>query len=187
MLKKTLVLLLCVAPCWITTGCFQTDDLHDLVNDDPGNNDPGNDDPGNNDPGNDNPDNDNTEKAKTVIQLCYDVLDVERNASPAKIKKAYKKLAAKCHPDKGGDHEVFLAVYKAYETLQEYSKQENVSEDAEFVSANENIEQRLGHTEKILRKGLEIMQTKPPTNKSPQVVNNNAKVEGTTTTMADID
>jgi DnaJ-class molecular chaperone len=177
MLKKTLVLLLCVAPCWITTGCFQTDDLHDLVNDDLVNDDPGNDDPGN----------DNTEKAKEVIRLCYEILNVDRNASPRKIQKAYLKLALKYHPDKGGNCKVFLAINEAHEILKKYSKQENTSEDAVFVSDNEDIKQKLGHTEKILREGLEIMQTKPQTNKSPQAVNNDTKVEGTTTTIADID
>ena len=47
----------------------------------------------------------------------YDVLGVEQNASDEEIKKAFRKLAVKYHPDHGGDEEKFKEISEAYETL----------------------------------------------------------------------
>ncbi|WVF72173.1 hypothetical protein IAT40_006985 [Kwoniella sp. CBS 6097] len=51
----------------------------------------------------------------------YDVLGVEECATSAEIRKAYLKLAARCHPDRNLDDpeakEVFQEVQEAYETL----------------------------------------------------------------------
>jgi curved DNA-binding protein CbpA len=47
----------------------------------------------------------------------YDILGVESGATPEQIKKAYRKLAMKHHPDKGGDHETMQQVQKAYDIL----------------------------------------------------------------------
>eukprot|EP00808_Paulinella_micropora_P006358 g42938.t1 len=57
----------------------------------------------------------------THSQDYYDVLGVPRTATEAQIKKAYKKLALKYHPDKnnGSDaaKEQFVKVSEAYEVL----------------------------------------------------------------------
>ena len=52
----------------------------------------------------------------------YQVLGVERNASPEDIRKAYHKLAHQHHPDKGGDERKFKEVNEAYQTLSNKEK-----------------------------------------------------------------
>jgi len=47
----------------------------------------------------------------------YNILNVSREASDAEIKKAFRKLAAKYHPDKGGDEEKFKQINEAYSTI----------------------------------------------------------------------
>jgi DnaJ family protein A protein 2 len=45
----------------------------------------------------------------------YETLGVSKDASPSEIKKAYRKLAMRHHPDKGGDAELFKKLTTAYE------------------------------------------------------------------------
>ena len=55
----------------------------------------------------------------------YSILGLDRNASPEDIKKAYRKLAVKHHPDKGGDQEKFKEISAAYEILSDEQKKAN--------------------------------------------------------------
>lgn len=52
----------------------------------------------------------------------YKILEVEKNASPDKIKSQYKILARKYHPDKGGDPDKFKEISEAYENLSDPNK-----------------------------------------------------------------
>lgn len=52
----------------------------------------------------------------------YEILGVDKNATPDEIKKAYRKLASTHHPDKGGSTEEFQKIQQAYETLSDSNK-----------------------------------------------------------------
>jgi curved DNA-binding protein len=52
----------------------------------------------------------------------YDTLGVGKSASPEEIKSAYRKLAMKHHPDRGGDQKKFQTITEAYETLSDPDK-----------------------------------------------------------------
>lgn len=51
------------------------------------------------------------------MQNPYQTLGVNRDASADDIKRAYRKLASKHHPDRGGDTKVFQEIQTAYDTL----------------------------------------------------------------------
>src|SRR3989344_554405 len=52
----------------------------------------------------------------------YEILGLKKNAGKEEIKKAYKKLALKHHPDKGGNEEKFKELSEAYAVLSEDNK-----------------------------------------------------------------
>ena len=49
----------------------------------------------------------------------YQLLGLNKNASPADIKSAYRKQAMQHHPDKGGDAQQFAKINEAYDTLKD--------------------------------------------------------------------
>lgn len=55
----------------------------------------------------------------------YKTLNVDKNASAEEIKKTYRKLSMKHHPDRGGDKEKFQKINAAYQVLGDVVKKRN--------------------------------------------------------------
>lgn len=54
----------------------------------------------------------------------YKTLNINRNATQAEIKKAFRALSKKHHPDKGGDENTFKEISEAYDTLSSPEKKQ---------------------------------------------------------------
>ncbi|RYG60050.1 hypothetical protein EON64_19640, partial [archaeon] len=54
----------------------------------------------------------------------YDILGLSPSASEQDIKTAYRSMAKKMHPDKGGNTEQFKQLQEAYDTLRDSSRRE---------------------------------------------------------------
>ena len=61
----------------------------------------------------------------------YELLGIDKSATEADIKKAYRKQAMQHHPDKGGDPEKFKEISKAYEVLSDADKRAIYNEQGE--------------------------------------------------------
>jgi len=71
----------------------------------------------------------------------YNLLDITKNASSDEIRKAYRKLSLKHHPDRGGNEEEFKKLNRAFEILGDPKKKKeyDIKQNSPFKSANTNI------------------------------------------------
>lgn len=72
-------------------------------------------------------------------QKLYDTLGVSKNADDKEIRKAYRKLAVKHHPDKGGDEKQFKEISAAYEILSDKESREKYDKHGLEGVADENV------------------------------------------------
>jgi len=66
----------------------------------------------------------------------YTILGINRNASADDIKKAYRGLAMKHHPDRGGDANKFKEIEEAYRTLSDPQKKQMVDQGVDPNNQN---------------------------------------------------
>ena len=66
----------------------------------------------------------------------YQTLGVPRTASDDEIKKAFRKLAMKHHPDRGGDEQQFKKINEAYDTLGDPEKRQQYDNPQVRINVN---------------------------------------------------
>ena len=76
----------------------------------------------------------------------FEVLGVNPKSSDAQIKKAYKALARKHHPDKGGDQSVFIELTRAYEVLVDSAKKKEYLDELRYGSEASTTFHRRGRS-----------------------------------------
>jgi curved DNA-binding protein CbpA len=60
----------------------------------------------------------------TITEDYYNTLEVAQTATPEQITRAYRRLALKLHPDRGGSTQAFQLLGLAYETLNDEIKRD---------------------------------------------------------------
>lgn len=108
-------------------------------------------------------------KRESLATLC-----LNENSSQEEIKKSYRKLAMKHHPDKGGDEKTFKKITEAYDNLTKSSKDDSElhGDFHEFfnahdmfnnffrnmdINANANVNGNMnGNTRKMYKKNIQI-------------------------------
>jgi len=74
------------------------------------------------------------------VKDYYSILGINRSASDTDIKKAYRKLAGKHHPDRGGDADQFKQIQEAYDTLSDKSKRTAYDSPQGFYTQRNNFD-----------------------------------------------
>tara|TARA_Y100001935_G_C17274918_1_gene494115 strand:+ start:106 stop:1014 length:909 start_codon:yes stop_codon:yes gene_type:complete len=111
----------------------------------------------------------------------YQTLGLEKTSSQEEIKKKFRKLSMKHHPDRGGDKETFQKINEAYQTLGNETKRRNydMQKDNPFGNLfngnggdmggffnmffNGNMPEGMGQpTVQIFRNGVPVNMTRKP-------------------------
>src|SRR5574340_1167380 len=66
----------------------------------------------------------------------YDILGVYKTATAEEIKKAFRNLARKHHPDAGGSEERFKEINEAYEVLSDDEKRKQYDQYGRYFGGN---------------------------------------------------
>lgn len=66
----------------------------------------------------------------------YSTLGINKTANSEEIKQAYRKLASKHHPDRGGDTATFQKIQEAYDTLSDPQKKQQYDNPNPFNNTN---------------------------------------------------
>ena len=111
----------------------------------------------------------------------YDVLGVNKSASPEELKSAYRKLAVKYHPDKNpGDskaEEKFKEASEAYGILSDKEKKQNYDNFGHAAFENGVVDQAVGLVVLVelifqifLRTSLEILEVEGDQETEDQII-----------------
>ena len=91
-------------------------------------------------------------KYEGLLLNYYEVLGVARNATMDEIRRAYRQLALKHHPDKGGDPATFKKVGHAYYILSDMQRREDYDDAYGFNAAPESESESDGEDERELQR-----------------------------------
>lgn len=106
----------------------------------------------------------------------YQILGVGRKASPADIKKAYRRLAMLHHPDRGGDENKFKEVTEAYDVLSDPNKKRKLDRKFGGGLQQEILRTaRMEYMKNLMRNRAMNKKAVPPDNKILLKIDSNLK------------
>ena len=70
----------------------------------------------------------------------YKILHVEKNCSIEQLREAFKKVAIKVHPDKGGNEELFKIVVESYKVIYTKLKSDNGDKDFNELKSESHLQ-----------------------------------------------
>lgn len=112
----------------------------------------------------------------------YEILQINQNASPEIIEKAYKTLAKKNHPDlqeesnKKEAEEILKEINEAYETLSDLNKKALYDQNLKNQTISQEEYDQIHEENKILKEKLNNLNTNY-NNKSNNIQNNEIKYQ----------